>query len=85
MPPVGRHSAVRIARPKWLDTAGLLMEVADQSDGGLGSNFDASARYADRMDSFRFARDTFLMHFQINCSSPWPFPGLENRSTHHKG
>ena len=34
MPPVGRQSAVRIARPKkWLDTAGLLMEVADGSPG----------------------------------------------------
>ena len=33
MPPVGRQSAVRIARPKkWLDTAGLLMEVADKPD-----------------------------------------------------
>ena len=34
MPPVGRQSAVRIARPKkWLDTAGLLMEIADDPPG----------------------------------------------------
>jgi hypothetical protein len=34
MPPVGRQSAVRLARPKkWLDTAGLLMEVARDPRG----------------------------------------------------
>jgi hypothetical protein len=36
--------------------------VADQSDGGLGGNFNASARYADRMDSFRFARNPEANH-----------------------
>ena len=33
------------------------VRIADQSDGGLGGNFDASARYADRMDSFWFAKN----------------------------
>ena len=37
--------------------------MADQSDGGLGGNFDASARYADRVDSFRFARNPFPIRF----------------------
>ena len=41
MPPVGRQSAVRIARPKkWLDTAGLLMEVADDPPGAWRTHFE---------------------------------------------
>src|SRR6516165_2524142 len=58
MPPVGRQSDARLTRPKnGLTRAGLLMEVADQPDGGWGTNFYGSrVMLCNRVDSFRLAR-----------------------------